>query len=352
MLNVIRNPCLRRCACALVLLAGASAGGARAAENPATPPAQPTRVAASFSFITIDDVDSVNETFNADFYLRLGWDDPRLEGLSPDQIDSGAIWRPTVEVTNSRDVQQPWEPYCQFPGPGKAVLLSRLHGTFAAPMDLHDFPFDHQVLPIEIEALGLTADQMVFGYPGDRHEERDWTAPLKPKEVLGTSVQLPEWEIEAVQVHGYDNYYRFVGGTYARYRIELLVSRQSGFYVWKIIAIEAMIVVLSWIAFLLDAGEVGNRSAVSITLLLATVAFSYVVGEITPRISYLTRLDWFLLGCFVLIFLSALETVAVYVLQRRGKRAAVPARIDRWSLAGFPLLFLLLNLLIWAPTLA
>ncbi len=199
---------LRRCACALVLLAGPALGGARAVEVPATPPAQPTRVAASFFFSSLENVDSVNETFNADFYLRLEWNDPRLAGLSPEQIDSGTIWHPKVEVVNSRDVQKPWEPYFQFPRPGKAFFVSRFHGTFAAPMDLHDFPFDHQVLPVEIEALEFTTRQMVFGHPGTRHKERGWTAPLKPEEVLGNSVRLPEWHLDAVQVREIDKCYR------------------------------------------------------------------------------------------------------------------------------------------------
>src|SRR6185503_146146 len=107
---MIHDRCLRRYVWALVLLAAPAAGGARAAETPAMPPAQPTRVAASFFFSTIENVDSVAETFNADFYLRLEWNDPQLAGLSPEQIDGSTIWQPQVEVVNSRDVQKPWEP--------------------------------------------------------------------------------------------------------------------------------------------------------------------------------------------------------------------------------------------------
>ena len=47
----------------------------------------------------------------------------------------------------------------------------------------------------------------------------------------------------------------------------------------------------------------------AVTLLLATVAFSYVVGGITPRTSYLTLLDDFLLGSFFMIFLASAESV-------------------------------------------
>ncbi len=335
----------------LLLLAGPAIGGARAAEIPATPPAQPTRAAASFFFNSIENVDSVNETFNADFYLRLEWNDPRLAQRSPEEIDGSKIWQPKVEAVNSRDLERPWEPFFQFPAQGTLVLLSRFHGTFAAPMGLHDFPFDHQVLPVEIESLAFPAPQMIFGYPGKQHKERDWTVRLKPEEVLGSSVRLPEWKIDAVQVRELDKYYRFEDAHYSRYRIEILVSRRAGFYVWKIMVIEAMILVLSWVVFLMEAGDLGNRLAVSVTLLLATVAFSYVVGGITPRVSYLTLLDWFLLVCFALIFLSVLESALVYFLRRKGKSDVVVLRIDRWSLAAFPVLFLLLNVLLWGPVL-
>lgn len=351
-LDVNRDTCLRRLVCAVVLLAGpAVEEGAWAAGVPATPPAQPTQVTASFFFNTIENVDSVHEAFSADFYLLMQWDDPRAAGLLAEQIDRSVVWEPNVEVVNSRDLAKPYDPFFRVPGPGALSLTSRFHGTFAAPMDLHDFPFDHQVLPVEIESVVFTAPQMVFGYPGSQPGKRGWTASLKPEEMLGTGVRLPEWNIDAVQVRELDRYYKFEDASYSRYRIEVLVSRRSGFYVWKVIAIEAIIVVLSWLVFLMDAGEIGNRSAVSVTLLLATVAFSYVVSGITPRISYLTLLDWFLLGCFSLISLSALETGAVYLLQRRGKDA-VTARIDRWSLVVFPVSFLLLNLLLWGPVIA
>jgi len=316
------------------------------------PPAEPTRVAASFFFGAIENVDSVAETFTADFYLLQTWNDPRIPGVSLAQIDSNAIWQPKVEVVNSRDIQQPWEPFFPFPEKRELKMLSRFHGTFAAPMDLHDFPFDRQVLPVEIESAAFPTHQVVFDYLGGQHKDRGWTVPLRPEEVLGNSVRLPEWKVDAVQVREFDKYYSFIDATYSRYRIEILVSRRSGFYIWKVMAIEAMMVIMSWVIFRLDPGELGNRLAVSITLLLATVAFNLVVSDITPRVSYLTLLDWFLLGCFVLIFLAGLEAVLVYSLHRSGKGAAMTARVDRCSLVAFPGLFLLLNVLLWAPVLA
>lgn len=152
---MIRDPHLKRSVCALALLAGIFVGRAAATETPAAPPALPTRVAASFFFTSIENVDSVNETFVADFYLRLEWNDPRLAGLPPEGMDASTLWQPKVEFVNSRDVAANWEPYFLFPQPSQPILYSRFHGTFAAQMDLHDFPFDRQVLPVEIESSTL-----------------------------------------------------------------------------------------------------------------------------------------------------------------------------------------------------
>jgi hypothetical protein len=78
------------------------------------------------------------------------------------------------------------------------------------------------------------------------------------------------------------------------------------------------------------------------------VAFSYVVSGITPRISYLTLLDYFLLGSFFLVFLSSVENILVYLLYKRGAATGTLTRIDRWSLVLFPAAFLFFNLLLWA----
>ncbi|HEX7184616.1 MAG TPA: hypothetical protein VF756_22520 [Thermoanaerobaculia bacterium] len=343
---------LRRFLLALLVLQWGAAGALAAPDSLIPPPARPTRVATSFFFSTIDGVDSVNETFNADFYLLLAWDDPRLASLQSGEIDTARIWEPKVEGINSRDLQRIWD-YFEFPEPGKVQLQNRFSGTFAAPMDLHDFPFDRQVLPVLIESSTVPVEGMVFAYPGVQNREKAWSLLVKPADVLGHGVRMPEWTVDAIRVREMENYYDFLKVGYSRYGIEIYVTRRAGFYIWKVIVMEVLLVILSWVVFLQEPGDIGNRSTVSVTLLLATVAFSYVISGITPRISYLTLLDYFLLGSFFAIFLSALENVVVYLLHKRGSadRSSLTTRIDRWSLVLFPVAFLVFNALLWARVL-
>jgi Neurotransmitter-gated ion-channel transmembrane region len=231
-------------------------------------------------------------------------------------------------------------------------LMSSYAGKFRAPMDLRDFPFDRQVLPIYVESSANIEDLTFDGgmeKKARRGGEQGW--PADPRNVLSDRVRLPEWDIEEIRVRHTPEYYGFINQSFSRFRIEIHVARRPAFYVWKIIAIEALLVILSWVVFLLDPANLGDRATVAVTLLLATVAFSYVVGGITPRISYLTLLDDFLLGSFFLIFLASAESAVVFRLYRRGEGRAA-TRIDRWSLLLFPVGYLLFNALLWARVVA
>jgi hypothetical protein len=348
----MKFPGLRRLWAVLPLLLTAVAGGAHAAEMVVPPPAHPTRITPNFYFNSVTDLDSVSESFQADFYLYMDWEDPRLVSADPALREEGMKWEPKIDLVNALDQKSRWSsPLVENPSPGRVRLLSSYAGKFRAPMDLRDFPFDRQVLPVFIESSSDIKDLTFDG--GSEKARRDgkqgW--PADPRNVLSDRVRLPEWEIEEIRVRHTPEYYGFINQTFSRFRIEIHVARRPGFYVWKVIAIEVLLVVLSWVIFLLEPADLGDRSTVAVTLLLATVAFSYVVSGITPRTSYLTLLDDFLLGSFFMIFLASAESVVAFRL--RGQReGGMAMRIDRWSLILFPLAFLLFNALLWARVVA
>ncbi len=338
----------------LVLLILLAATGRWAhAEQAVPPPAHPTRITTNFYFNSVTDVDSVSESFQADFYLYMEWEDPRLTGTDPDLRAQEVKWQPQIDLVNALDQRSRWAaPAVESPAPGRVRLLSTYSGRFRAPLNLRDFPFDRQVLPVYVESSAKIEDVAFDGGMEEKARgdaERGW--PADPRNVLSDRVRLPEWEIEEIRVRHTPEYYGFIDQTFSRYRIEIHVARRPAFYAWKIIAIEVLLVILSWTVFLLEPADLGDRSTVAVTLLLATVAFSYVVGGITPRTSYLTLLDDFLLGSFFMIFLASAESVVVFRLRGSGEGRTVTA-IDRWSLILFPAGYLLFNALLWARVVA
>ena len=50
------------------------------------------------------------------------------------------------------------------------------------------------------------------------------------------------------------------------------------------------------VSFVVPIDELANRCSITLTLLLAMVAFKYVVSEKLPNISYATIIDWYVLS--------------------------------------------------------
>ncbi len=311
----------------------------------AAPSPRPRIVEVSLLINSITDIDSARETFRGDFYVTLRWSDPELKKADPESIDWSKAHKPLIEFMNYyQDLDVVGNEQPQVASPGIGVSETRYIGTFTSRMDLEDFPFDEQTLAIELESQTEDADQLVFSFrpsKGGAMNIQGRTAALRQDVIIPREIHLPEWTLTSADVR--ESRYSYYEGTkaYSHLRFDLKIARRIGYYIWKIMAILMMLVMLSWGVFLIDPADIGNRLAVSITLLLAAVAFAFVTGGLIPRVSYLTLLDLYVLGCYVLLFLAPAESLLAYRLQARARR------IDRLALICFPAAFLLLHLVVW-----
>jgi uncharacterized membrane protein YhaH (DUF805 family) len=172
---------------------------------------------------------------------------------------------------------------------------------------------------------------------------RGRTVPVTRDEIFDREVHMPEWALAGAQVRESTSLYYAGTDPYSRAQFDMKITRRVGYYIWKVMSVLVMLVVLSWAVFLIDPADIGNRMAVSITLFLAAVAFAFVTSGLIPRISYLTLLDLYILGCYVLLFLAPAESLLVYRLRDESRAR----KIDRLALACFPAAFVLLHVFIW-----
>ena len=63
-------------------------------------------------------------------------------------------------------------------------------------------------------------------------------------------------------------------------------------------------------------------------MMLAAVAFQFTIMEELPRVGFLTRLDRFLLACFLLLFTQAAGVGVVYVLTVRSPALGAARALD------------------------
>jgi hypothetical protein len=123
--------------------------------------------------------------------------------------------------------------------------------------------------------------------------------------------------------------------------LSFVAKRESGYFIVKVIIPLIFIVAMSWIVFWLDPKEdSGSRISVSITAMLTLIAYRFAIGASLPKVSYLTRLDNFILLSTVLIFATLILAV---ITSRLAKAEKLPkARLlNRWSRILFPAVFIL-----------
>lgn len=307
---------------------------------------QPRAVMVSIQINSITEIDSARETFRADFYVTLRWRDPALENAGPEDVDWSQTRKPLIEVMGSQDAEPLGEEALEVESPGVGLSETRYAGTFSNRMDLEDFPFDEQILSIALESQNEDANKMVFFFrpnKGGAVDIRGRKVPIPRDAVLTDAIHMPEWTVTATNVRGSTSLYYAGTRPYSRVQFDVKIARRVGYYIWKVMSVLVMLVVLSWTVFLIDPADIGNRMAVSITLFLAAVAFAFVTSGLIPRISYLTLLDLYILGCYVLLFLAPAESLLVYRLRDESRAR----KIDRMALWCFPAAFVLLHVIIW-----
>jgi hypothetical protein len=78
--------------------------------------------------------------------------------------------------------------------------------------------------------------------------------------------------------------------------------------------------------------------------MLTLIAYRFLLGQSLPPISYLTRLDYFLLGATILVFVALIQVALTSATQEgdRAERAIAVNRVSRWV---FPAAFVLLIVL-------
>ncbi len=205
-------------------------------------------------------------------------------------------------------------------------------GAFSQPLELREFPFDQQTFTIQLGAAGYGPDEVELVL------EPDWVSGIAER------LSVPDWDILGWTAEGGPFRLTPKGpAPIAGFAFSFEGKRKSGYFVIKVIIPLILIVAMSWIVFWIDPKESGVGISVAITTMLTLIAYRFAVGTEVPRVSYLTRLDYFILGSTVLVYATLIEVV-ITAMYAKTERLAKARAIDRWSRWLFPGTFVLMGL--------
>nr|CAD2166942.1 unnamed protein product [Meloidogyne enterolobii] len=287
-------------------------------------------VGISIHITSISAVSEVDMDFTLDFYLRQTWYDNRLAFAQIDPELARRIKKLTVGVEY---LDRLWKPDTFFPNEktsmfhvattpntflriepdGRIYTSQRMTVKAMCPMDLALFPMDSQTCKLGLESYGYDVDDIDY-YWGERRSD----GKKEEAAVDFDAFFLPQFHAKGYRVTG--THVTTASGEYARLYIEVVLSRNLGFYLMNIIIPSMLIVSISWVSFWLSREASPARVGLGVTTVLTMTTLITTTNNSMPKVSYIKGLDVFLNFCFVMVFASLVEYAIVSYWNKRQCR--------------------------------
>ena len=314
--------------------------------NDGTPP---QKVICRMNFVQIESVSLEEKTFKVEVYLycttrrgdsadgepepmstafaddhpdHLNFNSSISDEMSPHGGGGGGVWSPSTRPYLARRPQ--WRPEVLFTletadlkwenDDEKCVAFSdgthawRRHLTMrvASAMQLKSFPFDGQVLTIN---LTFDACDTIVEVDEDLCEAKlmkDATMLLNDEYHVGT----PFYQAEL-----YDPWMSgsMSGKSYWHIKWSIPVIRKTPYYKLNAFMPLFIVVASSWTVFSLPKEEkYPERLSLLVSLLLTLIALKFSLTSMLPKLSYLTMLDLYFMGGYCALSLTILESAIAY----------------------------------------
>ena len=298
---------------------------------------EPEQITLRLGLLDIVEIDDREQVFEADIFVEVGWQDPRLttdEAAAVDlrMVALDDIWHPRLTVVNSRGLDVLLPQVATVDRQGNVIVRQRLAGPLAVDLDLRDFPFDRQRLPIEFVSYQYAQDEIVFS---------------ADSEMLARLDQLSGegWVYQAIEPKPFVLRLQDGGRGGSGLVFAVSAERKADYFVLTIVLPMTVILFLAWMVHWLPVDVIPARMGTASATVFSLIAFGVSFRLTLPQISYLTDADRFLMYSTLLVLTSLAVTIIGIRLVGAERREAAErlAQGARWV---FPLLCSLIILLL------
>ncbi len=282
-----------------------------------------TKVSVGMYVIDLKGINAVSQTFAIDTFFTAQWHDPRLSAKALEKSLAGCrlslsdIWHPDLSILNIQNIMHIKKELVRLDKNGNVRYGQRVRADLSSPLNLRDFPFDSQMLPIKIVSLLYGPKEIEFSV------NESTTGRRKDLTITGWTIKLEEPRITKEYIAPQNR-------NLSRIDFWIQAQRDMGFFTWKMVVPIGLIVFMSWIPFWIDPSQVGPRSGISTATVFTIIAFTFSLSLLLPRVDYLTRLDKFVTFSTILVFL----TLGIVVFSSRLAsidKKTLALTIDRWA---------------------
>jgi len=263
-------------------------------------------------FLKMGEIQTAKEKYTCDVYVSAKWREPALDKVPLKEVDDLpqdfflSLWNPQLFLENAYGTPKVKQWYGTWTSPqGDRYIHEQriIHSVWSETLELWDFPFDTQDLSVTIGS-GRRMPEVVL-----KEEE------LLPSAVVKDNfIDEQEWHLhDHVEVSSNSIQHWYTQPPMAQPFITFTtrVSRRLGYYYWHAFFCLLLIIFMTFTSFAVRNNppdyrpyppESGyeRRLRLSYLLMLTSVSYKFYIGENLPRVSYFTRLDYYIF--FSIIF--------------------------------------------------
>ena len=290
----------------------------------------PDEILVHVGLLDIVGVEDRDKLFTVDLYAEIRWQDPRLALSDPNAASLRAfplsdIWTPRLTIINNRGLDSLLPEVATVDAEGNVVARLRVSGPLGVDLQLHDFPFDTQRLPIEIVSYQYPPSEIVFS------EGSELIANLD--EMSGDGWDYSAIAPERTVFRLRENSHGAAGLTFA-----VLAEREPTFYILTLALPMTLILFLAWMAHWIPVELIPPRMGTASATVFSLIALGVSMRLTLPKITYLTNADRFSLFATLLVLVSLAVTV-VTVRWASKDRIDAATRLAKQARIAFPLLY-------------
>jgi hypothetical protein len=314
----------------LVLLCGlmtSSAVIAQELQRPG-PVDRPTRIETQILLLDLDEISGAEQQFTASVFFNYRWHDPRLAGKWADStfMPLSEVWHPGLLIINQKFALSGLENVVSVDPDGGVNYIQRLWGNFSQRMDLQEFPMDSHDMEVIVVTTRYDVGELEFvEYEGSPSG-------------LSDNLSITDWNINSFSADAFEYQPTTNTPPIPAFRLRFSVTREVGYYLLKMVLPMMLIVGMSWLVFWIEPTEGGTQISVAVTSMLTLIAYQFLVSGLLPPVSYMTRLDGFILAATLIVFALLIEVIVTARLAATD-RLKLARRIDIACRVAFPLAF-------------
>jgi hypothetical protein len=258
---------------------------------------EPTLVTFGIYVFDIDEIDDVNQRFSVDMFTIVTWHDPRMalpENERAGQIRSlplDGIWAPLGLIVNDRGLSRQLPRTVDIDDLGNVVYRQRLSGELAVALELKEFPFDKQRLPIDFVSYQHSPDEVRFSVNADIRGNPE-------------SFSAAGWQLSIVEPEYGEFTVPAAGVVRPRLTYYIEAQRNAQYFLLTMFLPMSLIIFMSWTVFWLQPDIVPARIGISTASIFSLLALGFSIRLSLPAVSYMTRADLFVIGCTLLVFVA------------------------------------------------